>query len=123
MLGHGRHDVQHEAIGLRHVGRDELHPAFHQPRNEGNRPRQAIQLGDHQAGLVLAAQGERSGELGPVILAPALYLHELTQEPSSLNVGSDSGPLCFKAEAALPLPIGGHAKVGEDRSGLFQGML
>lgn len=60
---------------------------------------------------MLAAQGKRSGELGPVIPPSALHLYKLAQEPPSLDVGSDSGPLRFEAEAALALPIRGNAKV------------
>ena len=123
MFCNGRHDVQHEAIGFGHVGRHELDPAFHQAGNECDRPGQAVELGDHQAGLVLPAQGECGGELGSVVLPAALHLHELAQEPPSIDVGGDSGPLRFEAEAALPLPVCGNAKVGDDRERLVHGQV
>ena len=64
------------------------------------------------------------GELRPVVALPAaLHLHELPQEPPSLDVGGDSGPLRFEAEAALPLPIRGNAKVGDDRGRLVHGLV
>jgi len=36
MLGHRAKDVDRQLIGVRHVYRNEIHPGFHQVRDEGH---------------------------------------------------------------------------------------
>jgi hypothetical protein len=47
MLGNGGQDVHRQPVRVRHVGSDELNPAFHQRRDEGEVAGQAVELGDH----------------------------------------------------------------------------
>ena len=107
--------VSREASGMSTPPRKST-PLSIRPGDEGDRPGQAIQLGDHQhaAEFALPAEGEGGGELGPVILAAALHLHELGLKLSlAPHIGRHGGFLGIEAEAALPLPFGGDAVVGD----------
>ncbi len=59
------------------IDRDELCAAFHQRCNEGHVARQSIKLSDHQDCSLAATLFECGGQLGPVVLPPALDLYKL----------------------------------------------
>lgn len=113
-----------ESVCLWHVHGHELDPAFHQVRDEGDRPGQPVQLGDHQNRPFLPADGKCCGQLGPVVVATALHLHELAQEVPAGGIGRHGGPLRIEAEAALPLPFGRNAVIGDEgRNQALQGQV
>ena len=51
--------VNHQLVGVRIVHRFELHPAFHQVRNEYDVAAQSVEFGDYQRGFLLPALVER----------------------------------------------------------------
>ena len=61
MLRYSRKDMDRQLVRVRIVDRDELDDGFHERGDEREIAGQAIQLGDDQLGLVLAAGGERGG--------------------------------------------------------------
>ena len=76
--------------------------------------RSSLAITKHPAELA-PAQGERGGELGPVIFPAALHLHELgLQLPQAPHIGRHGGFLGIEAKAALPLSFGGNAVVGDE---------
>jgi len=77
MLGHRAKDVDRQLIGVRHVYRNEVHPGFHQVRDEGHVPGKSIELGNYQRGLVLLRRFHRLGQLGAIGPLAALNLSEL----------------------------------------------
>jgi len=116
MLCQGGEHVHHELVGMGIIDRNELHPTFHETRNEGDVAGEAIELGNHQDGATTPAQIKRGDELRPVILPAASNLGELCfQIAPALEVAGDDRALRFeaKAEAALPLASGGHAIIGD----------
>jgi hypothetical protein len=60
--------VQNERINIRaKLRNDELHAVGHQPGDEMNVARQAVQLGHCNGALSTARFCERSGKLGPAV--------------------------------------------------------
>lgn len=80
VLGHGRHDVQRELVGFRHIAGYEIHAALHQVRDKGGIPRQPVQLGDDEGRLMLPAQGEGLEEFRPVGAPAGLHVLERRQD-------------------------------------------
>ena len=115
VLGHGRQDVDRQPVGLGEVAGDELDPALHQVRDEGDVAGQPVELGDHQGRLLHPAGGERQGELGPVDTPAALDLDELGHEPRGVaGALEDRLPLCLQTEPGSTLALGRDAEIGDE---------
>ena len=115
VLGHGRQDVDRQPVGLREVAGDELDPALHQVRDEGDVAGQPVELGDQQRRLLQPAGGEGRGELGPVVAPAALDLDELGHEPRRVaDMVEDRLPLRLQAEAGGALALGRDAEIGDE---------
>src|SRR5947207_2470370 len=116
MLRNSREDMDRQPVRVRIVDRDELDARVHQRRNEREIARQAIQLGDNQLGLVLAAGGERSGELRPIGALAALDLDELLHKlpGAAVEVARDGFALRVEPKTGLALPVGRNAVVGDE---------
>src|SRR6185437_7104685 len=79
-LGNHGHDAHGEAVGRRHVGRDEVDAGLVQAQQEMGIAREAIQLGDDQLGAVGPASLQRRLKLGSIRPLAALDLHELLDQ-------------------------------------------
>jgi hypothetical protein len=111
VLGHRRHDVDGEPVGLREVDRHELGSALHQRGDEVDVAGEPIELGDHQHRLVQAAQAQRLGELGPVVALAAL---DLGDDPAARDEAAHRLLLGFEPEAGATLALGRDAVIGDD---------
>ncbi len=85
MLGESRHDMYGEAIGLGHVGSDEIDTGLHQPGNEVHVARQAIQFGDKQSSCPLFRLFNGSEQLWPIAGA-ALFCVSTSVNSASTGV-------------------------------------
>ena len=84
-LGHDGPELQHRLVGLRHVATAELDAGFHQAGDEMDVAGQAVELGDHEDGLVVLTGSEGLGELGAACLVTGLDLDELGQKLSAVS--------------------------------------
>jgi hypothetical protein len=72
--------VNRQPRRARHVDRNEVDAGFHQVGDERDVARQAIQLGDDQGRLLLAARGERVTQFRSVVALAALDRTSLLEE-------------------------------------------
>ncbi len=105
-----------EPVHGRHVGRDELDAAFHQPGDEVDVAGQTVELGDDQHGAPRPAVGQRRCELGAVPLAAAFHLDVLADDAAARRGGmaDDGRALRLKAQAGAALLVGTDAQVGDE---------
>ncbi|KJB91300.1 hypothetical protein N826_31205 [Skermanella aerolata KACC 11604] len=102
----GQH-VHQELGSMGIVHDDELRTAFHQSGDESHVARQPVELGNHQHGLLTAAEIKRSGELGPVILPTAFYFGELRDQfTPARHEACHGGALSVEAKAAFAVAVG-----------------
>jgi hypothetical protein len=106
MLGDSGKNVNGEAICLREVNGDELHPGFHEGRDEVDVAGEAIQLGNNKSGAMQSAEAECFGDGGAIIAFAALNLNYLTyKRPApAVKVICDGFTLGFESQAAHTLP-------------------
>ncbi|MFZ1430886.1 MAG: hypothetical protein WAS21_29490 [Geminicoccaceae bacterium] len=101
VLGDGGEDVQGKPVGGRHVHGDELDPALHEARDEGDIAGQPVELGDDQRGPLPLAGGDRGMKFGPVVLPGALDLGEFGEDVAATGGEIRDGPaLGLQTEAA-----------------------
>ena len=62
-LGDYRHQTDSEPVGIRHIGRHELHPGLFQAKQEMGVTREPVELSDNQHATREAAGVERAGTL------------------------------------------------------------
>ena len=98
MLGNGRENMQGQPGRMRVVHGDELDAGIHQRGNEGQISREAIQLGDDQPRLALAAEGQRSLKLRAVVALAGLDLGELGNWCHRAKIATNGRLLCLKAK-------------------------
>ncbi len=93
---------------MRIVNGDEFDAAVHHGGNEGHVARQPVELGDHELGLVLAAGGQRSGELRPIAVLAGFHLDEFgRQRPlPAIEIIGHGLALRFEPETGFTLPVG-----------------
>ena len=89
MLGNGRENMQRQAGRMRVVNGDELDTGIHQRGNEGQISREAIQLGDDQPRLALAAESQRTLKLRAVIALAGLDFRELCRRRSCAEIATN----------------------------------
>jgi hypothetical protein len=77
MLRHGGQDVNRKLVGVRVINSDELNTGVHKRRDESQIARQAIELGDHQLGLLPLANSQRLLKLGALVAFAAFNLGEV----------------------------------------------
>ncbi len=105
---------------MRVIDRNKLHPAFHEACDEGNIARQAVKLGNHQHGPAAAAQIERGGKLGAIVLSAAFHLRKLCRQLAlAMEEARDGRALRVETKAASPLAGSGDAIIGDVSGHLF----
>ena len=114
---HGSEDVDGEAGGVRHVAGAELHPAFHEVRDERHVARQPVELGDQQRDTLAPAEFERLLEFPAGSSACAL-----TSVNSAIRVASffpemrgDGRFSGFEPEPGASLLVGRYPVVGDPK--------
>ena len=112
MFCHGCQNMERQPIGLGHVDGHEFDAAFHEVRDKGNRASKTVQLGDYQDRPLLPAEGERCGELRPVVLSTTFHFHELAKQISTGRIDRHGRLLRLETKAALPLPFGRDSVIG-----------
>ena len=108
MLSEGRHDVQHEPGGVRHVHGQEIGLRLHRSGDERHAAGKPVELGDQQRRRLLALAGGKGVlEFGPVAFATALDLDVFGD-----HVGGPSGQILvngfllrFQSEAGAALAV------------------
>lgn len=117
VFGHGGEDVNREPGRFRHIDRPEVHPAFHQVRDERHRAGKPVELGDQQRCLFAAAEIERPAKLGTIRPLAAFDLGEVARERPA-----DPGKIpenCFalgvESEPGAPLSVGRNAVIGDEK--------
>lgn len=115
MFGEGGEHVEHELVSVRIIHRHELDATFHEVGNEGDIARQTVELGDDQPGFLFLADGECSGELGPVVFLTAFDFGELGDKLAVAgDMGRDRRALGIEAQATLALTVGRNTVVGDE---------
>lgn len=115
VLSHRRHDMQKEAVGLRHVCRCDLDTRFEQVGDEGDIARETVQLRDEEDRAGSLCLDKSTGKLGTVILLAALDFDELCGDgPFPGDMVYDGLALCFQSKPAPTLPISADTQVGDE---------
>jgi len=117
MFRHGGENMNREPGRLRHIDRPEVHPAFHQVRDERHRPGKPVELGDQQRCLFAAAEIKRPAKLGTIRPLAAFDLGEVARERPA-DPGKIPGnclALGVESEAGTALPVGGNAVIGDEK--------
>lgn len=114
----GREDVNHELVGVWVVARHELDAALHDAGDEVDIAGEPVELRDDERRADPPARRECLEKLGAVFSLPALHFGELGRDhalaTSPADVIEHGGALRLKAEAALPLAVGGNTIVGDE---------
>lgn len=116
VFGKGRHDVQNEAGGVRHVHREKIGFRLHQRRDERDRPRKSVELGDEQDCLLALTRRQCVAQLWPVALAARFNLDELSDHvggPANQKL-PDGFLLGFETETGAALTIRRDPVVGDE---------
>jgi hypothetical protein len=119
VLCYGRQDVNGETVCLGEVGGDELHPALHESRDEGDVAGKPIKLGNDEGSALEAAGSKGSRELRAIVTLAALDLGVLANErpASAVQVAENGGLLRLKAQPGSPLPRGRDPIIGDEATG------
>lgn len=117
MLGHGSQNVDGKTGGIGHIAGAELHPTFHQVRDDGDGSRQPVELGDQQRQLLAAAEFEGFAEFGAISPLSTLHLHEGGRELAARagEVFGNGGLLGLQPQAGASLLVGGHPIIGDPK--------
>jgi hypothetical protein len=98
MLGNGSEDMQRQPRRVRIVDGDELDAGVHQRGDERQIAREAIELGDAQTRLALAAESESPLKLRPIIALAGFNLRELGNWRCRAEISPNGGLLRLKAK-------------------------
>src|SRR6266852_2392835 len=100
----GQH-VQHELVGMRTIGRDEIDAAFHKTGDEMDVSSEAIEFGNDQGCPGLLGSGDGSRKPGPIGSPAALDFAELPNQFARVTgkMPEDRLALGVQAKAAPPL--------------------
>ena len=87
------------------ISKANVHPRFEEPREEGHRPREPVNLGNDHGNTVQAGFGECLIEGGPIRPPTALDFGELADDPpiAAIKVLGDGCPLRLQAKPGRPL--------------------
>jgi hypothetical protein len=90
VFGHGRENVDREAIRQRHVGCDKIYAALHQAGDHRSAAGQPIKPCDYELGVIDPAKPKRFRKFWSATVPAALELGQLSEHFAS--VGSDVAP-------------------------------
>lgn len=106
-----------EPGSLGHIHGQELYPAFHEIRDEGDGSSQPVELGDNEGCPLSAAELERLLKLRAIRPLSALHLNERSGEFAAdpLDIAEDRLALGVQSQAGAALSVGRNAVVGDEK--------
>lgn len=122
VFGHGGKDMNREPGRLWHIDGQKLNPAFHEIRDEGNRPGEPVELSDQEGCLLPAAEIKRPSELGTISPPAALDFGKLAREFAAdpREVLGNCLALRVQSKTGAALPIRGNTVIGNEKRGLVR---